>query len=295
MSLTQDSRLSLNLQSDPRWLALGIAGTLAASNGLFIWLFSGSRLHPALGLLPGMSLAVFAGSVLAYRARRRGGELRLEANAFRVELRDPDGRRELLDLAAPMAAALVRGLHDGRRMLVVSQRDEPTVVIEQGRGTRGHDDPAWVGRTLRADLDAAAISGASAGAVTLAEGGDLDPLLAHVAAHLDADAPWLLHPTPGGEMLTITAREISLGGRSVKVTPDLKVLDYAIGEKGAAVAAIGVAGDEGALLLIGGDEAPVIPGAVASDLVPDVYLPMTGFELVRLLVNAAIAEVGRGG
>lgn len=270
-------------------MSLGIAGTLAASNALFIWLFDGTRLHPALGLLPGMSLAVFAGSVLSHWGRRRGGQLSLQANNFRVELCEPSLRREVLDLGAPMAVVLLCGRHDGRRMLVISQREEATVVIEEGRGTDAPEGEAWRGRTLRADLDAAAISGASAGAVTLARGESLEPFLAHVAAHLDADAPWLLHPTQSGEVIRVDAREISLGGRSVSLTGELKVLDYAIGPKGSAAAALGIAGDEGALLLIGGDEAPVIPGAVASDLVPDAYLPMTGFELLRAVVTAAIA------
>lgn len=285
--------MSLPLQGDPAWIGLGIAATLLVSNGLFIWLFRGSRLHPALGMLPGMTLAVFAGSVLSWWARRRGGEALLEGNGFRLELREGDARRELVDLNAPMAAALLCGLDPTRRMLVVSQRDEPTVVIEHGQGTSRPEGAPWSGRVLQTDLDAAAISGASAGVVSLAAGTTLDGLLAQVGEHLDEDAPWLLHPTPSGEVLRIDARAISLGAKVVPISGELAVLDYAIAVQGGSAAAIGIAGGEGALLLLGGDEAPVLRGAVVSDLVPDAYLPQTGFELVRLLVTAAIAESRR--
>jgi hypothetical protein len=295
MSPPQDPRVTLRLQSDPAWIGLAIAGTLVASNALFVTLFQGSRLSPALGVLPGMTLAVFVGSALAHAARRRGGTLSLESNRFRMELRAADARHEVLDLGAPIAAVILCGAHDGRRMLVLSQREEPTVVIEEGRGTRAPEGEVWRARTLRADLDAVAISAASAGVVTLARGEDLDPLLAHVAAAVEPDAPWLLQPIPGGEVLRVDARSISLGGKEIPITANLRVLDYAVGPKGGAVAALGVAAGEGALLLLGGEEAPVLPGAVVADLVPDAYLPATGFELVRLVVNAAIAEATRDG
>ena len=82
-----------------------------------------SRLSPALGVLPGMTLAVFAGSALVHAARRRGGSLHLESNRFRMELRAADARHEVLDLGAPIAAVMLCGAHDGRRMLVLSQRE----------------------------------------------------------------------------------------------------------------------------------------------------------------------------
>ncbi len=295
MSPPQDPRVTLRLQSDPAWIGLAIAGTLVLSNALFVTLFQGSRLSPALGVLPGMTLAVFAGSALVHAARRRGGTLRLESNRFRMELRADDVRHEVLDLGAPIAAVMLCGAHDGRRMLVLSQREEPTVVIEEGRGTRAPEGDAWRGRTLRADLDAVAISASSAGVVTLARGEDLDPLLAHVAEAVEPDAPWLLQPIAGGEVLRVDARTISLGGKEIPITAHLRVLEYAVGPKGSAVAALGVAAGEGALLLLGGEEAPLLPGAVVADLVPDAYLPATGFELLRLVVNAAIAEAARDG
>jgi hypothetical protein len=160
MSPPQDPRVTLRLQSDPAWIGLAIAGTLVASNALFVTLFQGSRLSPALGVLPGMTLAVFVGSALAHAARRRGGTLSLESNRFRMELRAADARHEVLDLGAPIAAVILCGAHDGRRMLVLSQREEPTVVIEEGRGTRAPEGEVWRARTLRADLDAVAISAA---------------------------------------------------------------------------------------------------------------------------------------
>lgn len=294
MTATSDPRVSIPLQSDPRWIGVGVTATLVASNALFIWLFSGSRLPAALGLLPGMTLAVFAGSALAAWGRRQGGTLQLDANTFRVEVREGASRHELLDLAAPYAAVLLRGRHDGRRMLVVAQRDEPAVIIERGRGTEAPREEAWRPRSVQADLDAVAVSPASARVFTLAMGASLDPLLAHLARSVEADAPWLLHPTHGGAALKVDARELSLGARTVPISADLKVLDYAIGPKGGAVAAIGFAGDEGALLLVGCEDAPVIPGAVVSDLVPDAYLPATGFELLRAVVSAAIEEAARG-
>jgi len=294
MSPTKDPRVSIPLQSDPRWLNLGIGGTLAVANALFVWLFMGSRLHPALGLLPGMTLAVFAGGALGHWGRRRGGTLSLEASTFRLELRAEDERHELIDLTAPYSAMLLRGRNDARRMLVLAQRDEPTVVLEQGRGTATPPEEAWRGRTAQVDLDVTAVSPASAQVVTVAHGATMDALLAHLAPSVEPDAPWFLHPSQGGDPLRVDAREVSIGSRVVPVTGDLKVLDYAIGAKGSAVGAIGLAGDEGALMLIGGEEAAVRPGAVVSDLVPDAYLPMTGFELLRAVVQAAISEA-RGG
>lgn len=294
MSSTPDLRVSVPLQSDPPWIGLGVLATLAASNGLFVWLFSGTRLNAALGLLPGMTLAVFVGSALAAWGRRRGGSLDLALSAFRAEVRARDARHELLDLTAPYAALLLRGRNASRRMLVVSQHEEPTVLIEPGHGTDAPDAEVWRARTVQADLDAVAVSPSSARVLTLATGASLDPVLAHLARSVEPGAPWFSHPTHGGAPVRVDAREISFGARTVPISGSLKVLDYAIGPKGAAVAAIGFAGDEGALLLFGCEDAPLIPGAVVSDLVPDAYLPPTGFELLRAVTLAAIEEARRG-
>lgn len=283
-------RVSIPLQSDARWIALGVTSTLAASNALFVWLFHGSRLPAALGLLPGMTVAIFAGSALAAWGRRRGGTLSLEANSHRVELREAAGRHEVLDLGAPYAAVLLRGRDDRRRMLVVSQRDEPTVLLERDAAADAPAEAAWADRAPETDLAHVAISPSSARVATVAQGSSLAPLLSHLASSVEPEAPWLLHPTPGGAPLRVDAREISLGSLAVPVRPGLKLLDYAIGPKGAAVAAVGVAGDEGALLLLGCEDAPVAKGAVISDLVPDAYLPMTGFEVFRAVVAAAVSE-----
>lgn len=291
--------LEIPLESDPPWLSAGIGGLTAASSAAFIGVFSAFGVPPALGLLPGMTLAVFAGSGLARWGRRRGASAWLRHTPQQLGLRDPRHRVQLIDLAAPFAAVLVVDPAHRRRMVVLSQRAEPVVIYEPSTPASAtasnaqgpyrdasHPEGPWASRTVTTDLQKVAISSATAHVYTLREGESLDALLGLLGPAVDADAPWFSLPTAGGAVLTVSAAWVTCGA---KVIPraGLEAAPYAIQVDRASIAGIGFGAGEGALLLFGCEEAFVAPGAVVTDLVPDAYVSPATFELLRVMVPLA--------
>jgi len=284
--------LSLELQSDPPWLTPSIGGVTAAASGAFMAIFASFELSPYLGLLPGMTVAVFAGSALAAWARRRGGSASLQLHNTRLVLHERDHRVELLDLGSAYGASLLVDTATRRRILVLSQRAEPVFVLESlaapgaTAATAAHpfrDAPdGWAPRTVRARLDALALSASTAHVYALARGASLDPLLDALGPTLDAAAPWYTQPLGAGLVLSVDAREVSLGPR-VLPREGLQTLPYALQVSGGRIAGLGLGHGEGALMLLGCEDATVARDAVLGDLSPDGFVAPATFEVLPLL------------
>jgi len=279
MDLTSTVRVPVC--SDPKWLRSAVLGLTAGASGLFVALFSQTNVGAALGVLPGMTIGVFGGSALAAWARRRGGTISLVATPGRLDVSDADRRVELVDLTAPYGALLLTDAT--RRVLVLSQRNDPVVLIESTLTTAPSPSDAWRARTAPIDLDAVALSAATSHAFALLPGESLDPLLAHLGATLDADAPWLLQPTSSGP-LTLTRDALTFADRAPLRTP-IHPLDYGVKVQGGQVAGLGLAStaEEGALLLLACDEATVEKRAVTTDNPVDAFIPMSTYEVLRAL------------
>ncbi len=270
--------------SDPKWLRSAVLGLTAGASGLFVALFSQTPVGAALGVLPGMTIGVFGGSALAAWARRRGGTISLLATPGRLDVSDADRRVELVDLTAPYGALLLADAT--RRVLILSQRNDPVVLIESLVTTAATTSDAWRARTAPVDLDAVALSAATSHAFALLPGESLDPLLAHLEATLDADAPWMLQPTSSGP-LTLTRDALSFADRAPLRAP-IHPLDYGVKVQGAQVAGLGLAStaEEGALLLLACDEATVEKRAVTTDNPVDAFVPMSTYEVLRAMYRA---------
>ena len=264
--------------SDPKWLRSAVLGLTAGVSGLFIALFARTNVAAALGLVPGMTVGVFGGSALAAWARRRGGTISLVATPGRLDVSDEERRVEVVDLTSPYGALLLTGA--GRRVLILSQRNDPVVLIES-LAPASTPTAAWGARVAAVDLDAVALSAATSHAFALLPGQSLDPLLAHLEATLDPDAPWLLQPTSTGT-LTLTRDALALADRAPLRDP-IHPLHYAVKVQGGQVAGLGLAStaDEGSMILLACDEATVERRAVVTDNPIDAFIPMSTYEVLR--------------
>lgn len=264
--------------SDPKWLRSAVLGLTAGVSGVFIALFSRTNVAAGLGVIPGMTVGVFGGSALAAWARRRGGTISLVATPGRLDVSDEDRRVELVDLTSPYGALLLSS--EGRRVLILSQRNDPLVLIES-LAPRATLTAAWSLRVAAVDLDAVALSAATSHAFALLPGQSLDPLLAHLEATLDPDAPWLLQPTSTGT-LTLAGDALTLADR-IPLRDPIHPLSYAVKVQGGQVAGLGLASkvDEGSMLLLACDEATVEKRAVVTDNPIDAFIPMSTYEVLR--------------
>ena len=300
MTTTSEAETVLNvpLRSDPRWLTAGVALVTLGCSLVFVAIFSKSELGSALGLIPGITFAVFLGSALAAWGRQRGGTLALRLSPYRMEVCDPDERHEWLNLTAPYAAVLLIDPKAGQRMLIVGQNGDPLTVLETGviaptdAPLQGLAD-GWKARTLVLDLHDFAVSPASANTVALALGQRLDPILDRLAGSLSEATPWLVQPTASGEVLKLAPDEVRFGAQAVPLGANVKAIPYTLQAQGATVAALGVSVGEGALVLLGCEEAPIESGAVTGNLTPDAYVPLPAYELLRAVVQSR-GEPARG-
>jgi hypothetical protein len=284
MSIDPATTLRVPVCSDPKWLRSAVLGMTAGASGIFMALFARTNVSAALGALPGMTVGVFGGSALAAWARRRGGTISLVATPGRLDVSDEDRRVEVVDLTSPYGALLLAG--SGRRVLILSQHNDPVVLIE----TLAPDaalTPAWEARTVKVDLDAVALSAATSHAFALLPGQSLAPMLAHLEATLEADAPWILQPTGTG-VLTLTRGALALADRAPLRDP-IHPLNYAVKVQGGQVAGLGLAStqDEGSMILLACDEATVARRAVTTDNPIDAFIPMSTYEVLRALYRDA--------
>lgn len=271
--------------SDPKWLRSAVLGLTAGASGLFIALFASTNVSAALGLVPGMTVGVFGGSALAAWARRRGGTISLVATPGRLDVSDEERRVEVVDLTSPYGALLLTG--NGRRVLILSQRNDPIVLIES-LAPPSTPSAAWSARVAKVDLDAVALSAATSHAFALLPGQSLDPLLAHLEATLDPDAPWMLQPTSTGT-LTLARDTLALSDRTPLRDP-IHPLNYAVKVQGGQIAGLGLAStaDEGSMLLLACDEATVEKRAVVTDNPIDAFIPMSTYEVLRSLYREPV-------
>lgn len=285
----RDTRaLQLALQSDPPWLTPAIGGVAAASLGAFLAIFAAYGIGAPLGLLPGTTVAVFVGSAMAVWARRGGGSAWLHLRGAKILLAERGHQVELVDLGRPAGASLLVDEASGRRLLVLSQQSDPVLVLEgegAARGTAAAASSAfWAERSVRARLESLALSASTAHVYGLARGQSLDALLDGLASQLDERAPWMAQPLGAGAVLSIEADAVCLGA---KVLPreGLQLLAYALSAQGGRVAALGFGQGEGALLLVGCEEATVARDAVSGDLSADGYVSPATFEVLPLLAG----------
>jgi len=271
--------------SDPKWLRSAVLGFTAGVSGLFIALFASTNVSAALGIVPGMTVGVFGGSALAAWARRRGGTISLVATPGRLDVSDEERRVEVVDLTSPYGALLLTG--DGRRVLILSQRNDPIVLIES-LAPASTPSAAWSARVVKVDLGAVALSAATSHAFALLPGQSLDPLLAYLEATLDPDAPWMLQPTSTGT-LTLSRGTLALSDRTPLSDP-IHPLDYAVKVQGGQIAGLGLAStaDEGSMLLLACDEATVEKRAVVTDNPIDAFIPMSTYEVLRSLYREPV-------
>lgn len=271
--------------SDPKWLRSAVLGLTAGVSGVFIALFARTNVAAALGLVPGMTVGVFGGSALAAWARRRGGTISLVATPGRLDVSDEERRVEVVDLTSPYGALLLTG--GGRRVLILSQRNDPVVLIES-LAPPSTPSAAWSARVAAVDLDAVALSAATSHAFALLPGQSLAPLLAHLEATLNPDAPWLLQPTSTGT-LTLTRDALALADRAPLRDP-IHPLNYAVKVQGGQVAGLGLAStaDEGSMILLACDEATVERRAVVTDNPIDAFIPMSTYEVLRSLYREPV-------
>lgn len=271
--------------SDPKWLRSAVLGFTAGVSGLFIALFASTNVSAALGIVPGMTVGVFGGSALAAWARRRGGTISLVATPGRLDVSDEERRVEVVDLTSPYGALLLTG--DGRRVLILSQRNDPIVLIES-LAPASTPSAAWSARVVKVDLGAVALSAATSHAFALLPGQSLDPLLAYLEATLDPDAPWMLQPTSTGT-LTLSRGTLALSDRTPLSDP-IHPLDYAVKVQGGQIAGLGLAStaDEGSMLLLACDEATVEKRAVVTDNPIDAFIPMSAYEVLRSLYREPV-------
>jgi hypothetical protein len=279
--------LLLPLESDPPWLTTVVLAITAVCVGAFVALFTRTPISPGLGVLPGMTLGVFVGSAVAAYARRRGATLTLDTDAYRVAVRDASQVLSLVDVSYAYAAVLLIDRNTGRRVLALGQRGDTEVIFEAPNAMRSAAPEAWKARTITTDVDALALTAACPHVVALAQGVSLDPLLARLAATLDETAPWLSQHTASGVGLQVTSTEVRYGSHRVLLDATLKALAYTVTTPTGPVAALGLARGEGALLLVACEDAFVEKNAVLGNLAPDVYVPLTTYELLRAVVERA--------
>lgn len=212
--------LRVPLVSDPQWLYRALfvtAVACVAASVLYFHLTRGPTPVPfALALIPGLALATFACSLVAWVARRKGGTLELEMDRTRLALRSPDDFESVLDRTEPYGAALLTDPRGDRRVLVLSQHGEPVLVLEQSadKSQRKALSSAWEQRHVVADLAGVPLSAATPNAVQLVSGQSLDPVLERFSKGLDVDVPICSYVLTTGEVLRVDPSEVRLGARS---------------------------------------------------------------------------------
>ncbi len=276
--MTSAETLRIPVQSDPPTLHRSVLGLSGAASLAFAAMFAQSHLSAFLGVIPGMMVGVFGGAALAARGRRRGGTVSLLATPGRLDVSDPQRRVEVLDLTSPYGALLLTG--SGRRVLVLSQRHEPVVLLEEG-ATPAELAAPWKSRALAVDLGAVALSSATTHAFALLPGESLDALLAHLVATLEPDAPWMVQSTPGG-LLTLGPGELVYADRP-PLKGDVQTLAYGVKVQGGQVAGLGLASaeGEGGMLLLATEEATIERIAVPTDNPVDAFIATAAYEVLR--------------
>jgi hypothetical protein len=277
--------VTIPLRSDPPYLAVGVLAVTLVCIGIFLLYF---RFMPEpratlwLAVMPGLALGTFASAAFAWWSRRRSGTMQLEAAPDRVVLREPARRAEIVDRAMPFGAALVTDrTGSGPRILVLSQRGEPTMVLDTRGGGTAPEGP-WVQRTIAVDLASVAVSPATAHVLTVRTHDSLGPLLDTLAGDLESSSPLLTYALPSGEVMIVTRDEIRAGKRVLPVGAGTTARRIGIQTPAGEVSAISLASGDHALLLACLDPSDVVDGRGSSDA-PDGYIPAVVFAVIAAL------------
>jgi hypothetical protein len=279
-SLHGDVRIPL--RSDPPWLraglALATAGSLALSAVYFRFL---APSHPPLGLsiVPGLALATFGGSALAWWARRRGGTFSLEASPHRLVLQQPRRRIELVDRSRPFGAMLVKDDRSGARALILSQTGEPSVVYDPDPNA-APDAPAWSSHSVSLDLGQTALSPDSSHTVTATTGTRIDAVLESLETSLTDETDWLRFPLPSGEVLRLARDRLVIGNRTATIgSKDTGARRIAINTPNGDIVALSILSEENSFLLALVDPSGTTEGVTPAEA-PDAYLPVLIWSVI---------------
>jgi hypothetical protein len=278
--------LVLPLRSDPPWLRLGLLAVTLGSLALFTLYFRllSSRPHPALALLPGLAVATFAGSALAWWGRRRGATLHLETTGPRVLLRSPRESALRIDRALPFGALRIADRRGAPQVLVLTQGSETLLLLDPqpSAAVPGR----WQERSVALDLSAVALSPATAQVLTVAQGHGLDPLLAALESDLVTEVPRLQLALPSGESLTLTRETLRLGAREVALGAGAQARRLTLPVPHGEVRALSIRAGATELLLACQDPGGSAEGATPATA-PDAWLPAVLFEAVAALFDLA--------
>jgi hypothetical protein len=279
---SQHGDVRIPLRSDPPWLRAGLAlvtaGSLALSAVYFRYL---APSHPPIGLsvVPGLMLATFGGSAIAWWARRRGGTFLLESSPHRLVLQEPRRRIELVDRTRPFGAMLVKDEHSGARALILSQSGEPSVVYDPDT-TAAPDASAWSSQSVTLDLGQTALSPDSSHVVTATLGTRIDAILQSLEPSLGDDTDWIRFPLPSGELLRLTRDRLVIGQRTAVIgSKDTGARRISIGTPNGEIVALSILSEENSFLLACADPAGT-PEGVSPAEAPDAYLPVLVWSVI---------------
>lgn len=270
------------LRSDPPWLRLGLLGVTFGSVlicAVYFRYLASSHPPIALSLMPGLAIATFAGSLLAWWGRRRGGTMQLETTPHRLVLQEPRRRQELVDCARPFGAMLVNDKNSGARALVVSQQGEPTVVYDPDTQSTSSPPTSIKNRSISVDLAHVALSPDSANVITATVGTRIDPVLATLDRAVTDSTDWLRYPLPSGEVLQLTNDGIRIGDRVATIGKPTIARRIAIQSPSGEITALSILCEENSFLLACHDPAGSGEGVTPVEA-PDVYLPVLVWSVI---------------
>lgn len=240
---------------------------------------------PWVALFPGTSFALLFSTILTWWSRRMGGTLRLEWEPKAklllngAHLADPI---EWVDFRYPerFGAALLEDPANKRRVLVLTQGAEPTMVIDQGNGELSKH---WQNRSLKVDSTALPISSESSGAVEVARSESLTPLLSSIESDRDATL-WLRVPLQTGEWLLLDQSRLVVGDREIAVDGTAKARRITMTTPNGAVVGLSIANDTTSFLFASTD---TMTGVSSADIdAPDAYLHPAVFAVLSALFKA---------
>ena len=277
-----DVDVRLPLRSDPPWLLAGLALATAVSLGisaLYFRFLAPSHPSLALSIIPGIAIATFGGSALAWWSRRRGGSLLLESSPHRLVMQEPKRRTEVIDHARSFGAMVVTDRHSGARALVLSQTGEPSVVYDPDRSAAEPLSEAWRARSVALDLGLTAISPDSSHVVTATVGSRIDPLLRSVETTLQDTTDWVRFPLPSGEVLRLTGDRLIIGDRIATIGKDSIARRISIATPTGDITALSIVCDVNSFLLALVDPSGAHEGTTPAEA-PDAYLPVLLWSVI---------------
>ena len=230
-------------------------------------------------VFPGATFALLLSTVLTWWARRKGGTLRLEWEPKSKLLLSGGQLAEPIEWvdfrhAERFGAALLEDPANHRRVLLLTQLAEPTLVIDQGSAELSAH---WQKRALKVDSTALPISSESSGAVELARDESITPLLATIEQHTEASL-WLRVPLPSGEWLLLDQTRLVVGDRVIEADDTVKARKITMTTPQGPVVGLSISNETTSLLFASTD---TMTGASGANIdAPDAYLHPAVFAVL---------------